>query len=149
MAKVVLTTVVVLALSCYGALFLSWNQTPQDIVTLQVGGTRFSQPLPIGALVFIGLVVGMIVMAVASWSAWAGQRGVAQKAAAQVKKAREKLQAQLDLINELRARTAELEAELANARTGNGTWGQVAAGDIAVPEVPAASAHSAEDPDVI
>jgi hypothetical protein len=149
MAKVVLTTAALLALSCYGALFLSWNQTPQDIVTFQAGGTRFSQPLPIGALVFIGLVVGMLVMAVASWSAWAGQRGLARKAAAQVGKAREKLQAQLDLINELRARTVELEAELASARTGNGTWGQVAAGDIAVPEVPAVGAHSADDPDVI
>lgn len=150
MLKVTLTMVVVLALLVYGALFLLWNNAPQDITTWQLMGVKYSQSLPVGALAFAGLVVGALLMAVGCWSAWASQRAVASKAMAQVKRAKEKLQAQLDVINELRARVEQLDGELASLQTGNGTWGQVSAGDVTLPEVPAQAAPAAEDdPEII
>ncbi|NPV48259.1 MAG: DUF1049 domain-containing protein [Armatimonadetes bacterium] len=151
MVKVIIGAVLGLLLLVYGALFLAWNMTPQDIVALRwFGGVQYSQALPVGSLVFIGLVVGALLMAIACWSAWASQRSIAKRAVAQVQKAKEKLQAQLDAINELRAQVAQLEEELESSRAGNGTWGQVSAGDIAVPDVtPGVDAAAADDPDVI
>mgnify|MGYP005834679809 CR=1 FL=1 len=151
MVKVIIGSVLGLLLLVYGALFLSWNMTPQDIVAARwFGGVQYSQALPVGSLVFIGLVIGALLMAVACWSAWAGQRALTKRAVAQVQKAKEKLQAQLDAINELRARVEQLEAELESSRAGNGTWGQVSASDIAMPEVtPEPGAEGADDPDVI
>jgi len=160
MVKVIVVTFLVLLLLLYGAAFLLWNMTPQDIVAMRwLGGVQYSQALPVGSLVFIGLVLGALLMA--CWSAWAAQRALAQRAIAQVQRAKEKLQAQLDAIHELRAQVAELEAQRESWKAGNGTWGQVSAGDIAVPEVasgappettrtemPPPGAES-DDPDVI
>ena len=149
MVKVILKMVVVLALLCYGALFLSWNNAPQEIVTWQMLGVKYSQTLPVGALAFAGLIVGAILMAVACWSAWASQRALANRAAAQVKKAKEKLQAQLKAINELRAQNQQLDSELASLQAGDGTWGQASARDVTLPETPAepAPAQPAADED--
>jgi len=153
MVKVILKMVVVLALLCYGALFLLWNNTVQEIVTWQMLGVKYSQALPVGALAFAGLIVGAILMAVACWSAWATQRAVAVRATAQVKKAKEKLQAQLDVINELRARNAQLDGELASLQSGDGTWGQASAADVTLPEAPAEAPPptpaAGDDPEVI
>jgi hypothetical protein len=70
---------------------------------------------------------------------------------AQVQRAKEKLQGQLEAINELRSQVEQLEAELVSHQAGNGTWGQVSAGDIAVPAAVPATApeHGSDDPDII
>jgi uncharacterized membrane protein YciS (DUF1049 family) len=152
MVKVILKMVVVLALLCYGALFLSWNMANQEITTWQLMSVKYSQPLPVGSLVFIGLILGAVLMAVACWSAWAAQKALAGKAVSQVKRAKEKLQAQLDLINELRGQVTQLESDLDAAKAGNGTWGLSNAGDVTVPQVAAAPDNAEvadDDPEVI
>lgn len=130
MGKVIFKVIIGLALLAYAALFLSWNMTPQDIISWQMLGVRYSQPLPVGALAFAGLIVGALIMAVACWSAWATQRATANKAVATVKKAKVKLQAQLDTINEMRAEIEKLEDELDSMQAGDGSWGRVNAADV-------------------
>jgi hypothetical protein len=154
MGKVIFKVVVALAVLAYGALFLSWNMAPTEITGLYwLGGVRYSQSLPLGSLVFIGLILGAVIMAIAAWSAWASQKAVADKATAMVKKAKVKLQAQLDEMNELRADNERLQSEIAGLQAGDGTWGKVKAGDLPATEGQPAAAEAAEtevdDPDVI
>lgn len=124
MVKVIVKVVVGLAALTYGAFFLSWNMVTQEVTGWQMMGMRYSQQVPLGALVFIGLVAGAVIMALAAWSAWAAQKATADRATAQVRKAKEKLQAQLDHINELRAEIDRLEIKLEGLQAGDGTWGQ-------------------------
>ncbi|MCE5240532.1 hypothetical protein LLH23_18895 [bacterium] len=160
MVKVIIKVVVALGLLAYGAFFLSWNIAPQQITGFVWGGIRYSQTLPLGSLVFIGLALGAALMAIAAWATWATQKAQADKYAATIRKAKSKLQAQLDEINDLRDQVARLEAELEGLRAGDGTWGQVTQADIAAGVEGAtaaaepggeASAAQAEvdDPDVI
>jgi multisubunit Na+/H+ antiporter MnhC subunit len=154
MGKVIIKVIIGLIILAYAALFLSWNMAQQEIISWQMMGVRYSQPLPVGSLVFIGLVIGAVIMAIACWSAWAAQKATADKAVATVKKAKVKLQAQLDTINELRAEVEQLEGEIQSLHAGNGTWGRVDAGDIAdlatVDGVtPAAAAAEVDDDEVI
>lgn len=124
MVKVILKVVVGLAALTYGAFFLSWNMATQEVTGWQMLGMRYSQQVPLGALVFIGLVGGAVIMALAAWTAWAAQKATADRAVGQVRKAKEKLQAQLDHINELRAEIDHLEVQLEGLQSGDGTWGQ-------------------------
>jgi hypothetical protein len=124
MGKVIVKVVAGLAVLTYGAFFLSWNMAPQEVTGWQMMGTRYSQQVPLGALVFIGLVGGAVVMALAAWTAWAAQKATADRATAQVRKAKEKLQAQLDHIYELRAEIEQLENRLDGLAAGDGSWGQ-------------------------
>jgi multisubunit Na+/H+ antiporter MnhC subunit len=154
MGKVIIKVIIGLNILAYAALFLSWNMAQQEIISWQMMGVRYSQPLPVGIVVFIGLVIGAVIMAIACWSAWAAQKATADKAVATVKKAKVKLQAQLDTINELRAEVEQLEGEIQSLHAGNGTWGRVDAGDIAdlatVDGVtPAAAAAEVDDDEVI
>lgn len=131
MGKVIVSVLVVLALLAYGACFLSWNLAPQEVTGFVLLGTRYSQSLPLGSLVFIGLVLGAVVMAIATWSAWASQKATADKHAATIRRAKAKLQDQLDEINDLRAEVERLEGQVASLQSGDGTWGQVTQADIA------------------
>ncbi|MBU0607312.1 MAG: hypothetical protein KKI08_05465 [Armatimonadetes bacterium] len=161
MVKVILSVLAVLLVLAYGAFFLTWNLAPQQVVGFSVGGMRYTQTLPLGSLVFVGLVIGAAIMACASWSAWATQKATADKHAATIRKAKVKLQNQLDEINDLRDQVARLEAELASLQTGDGTWGKVNQADIEAgaaepgseaptPEVAQAPAEpEVDDPDVI
>jgi len=133
MVKVIVKVIIGLLALCYGALFLSWNMGPQEIISWQMGGWKYSQPLPLGTLPFIGLVVGAVIMAIAAWSAWAVQKGAADRATGMVKKAKAKLQAQLDTINELRAEAERLKSEMESLRAGDGTWGQTNAASVEAP----------------
>ena len=151
MVKVIIKVFVALVVLAYGALFLSWNMTPQEITGLYwLGGVRYSQSLPVGSLVFIGLIAGAVIMAAASWAAWAAQKATADKATAMVKKAKMKLQAQLDQITELRTETERLQAEIVSLQAGDGTWGKVTAAALeAGAESTAAPEGEVDDPDVI
>lgn len=124
MVKVIISVLLALLVVAYGAAFFAWNMTPQEVIGLQVMGQRYSQNLPIGSLVFVGLIIGAIIMGVAAVGTWSSQRARADKATAMVKKAKVKLQAQLDTINELRDEVDRLEAQIASLHAGNGTWGQ-------------------------
>lgn len=143
MLKVIFKVIIVLLLVGYAAFFLSWNMAPQNIVSWNLFGTRYTQAMPVGTLGFAGLIIGAIIMALACWSAWATQRGLALKGAATIKKAKGKLQAQLDTINELRAENERLEAELESLQAGDGSWGRVAAGDL--PNTPVAATAPSDD----
>lgn len=161
MGKVILSVVAILLVLSYGAFFLSWNIAPQQVTGLLWGGERFSQSLPLGSLVFIGLILGALLMGWASWSAWSTQKALADKHAATIRKAKTKLQAQLDEINELRAEVDRLQGELAGLQAGDGTWGKVSQADVEAgtaavePEGEAAAVAATpeepevDDPDVI
>jgi hypothetical protein len=124
MFKVIFKVEVGLAFLAYSALFLSWNMGAQPIISWQMMGVTYSQPLPVGGLAFIGLILGAVIMAVACWTAYASQKAHADKAVATVKKAKVKLQAQLDTIVELREEVDSLKAQIADLQAGDGTWGQ-------------------------
>ncbi|MEN6547802.1 MAG: bZIP transcription factor [Armatimonadia bacterium] len=124
MLKVVISVLIALLIVAYGAAFLAWNMTSQDIVGWQAFGVRYSQHLPVGSLVFVGLILGAVIMAIAAGSTWAAQKSRADRATAMVKKAKVKLQAQLDEINDLRDEVERLEAQVASLQSGDGTWGQ-------------------------
>jgi len=161
MVKVIVSVVALLLVLTYGAFFLSWNIAPQQVTGFLWGGMRYSQALPLGSLVFLGLVLGALVMGAAAWSAWAGQKATADKHAATIRKAKTKLQTQLDEINDLRSDVERLQGELASLQAGDGTWGRASQADIeagavavqAAGAAPAAGATAAEpevdDPDVI
>lgn len=150
MVKVIISVLVALLLLAYGAGFLSWNIAPQEVTGLWLGGVRYSQTLPLGSLVFIGLIIGAAIMAVAAWSVWTTQKATADKATAMVKKAKVKLQAQLDEINDLRGEIQRLECEVAGLKAGDGTWGAVTAADLnAGSESADAPTAEVDDPDVI
>jgi len=145
MVKVILSVLAALLVLVYGAFFLTWNLAPQQVFGFVFGGTRYSQTLPLGSLVFIGLIIGAVVMACASWSAWAAQKAVANKHAATIRKAKVKLQAQLDEINDLRDQAARLQGELEGLQAGDGTWGRVTQADLAAGASGAAPADEAGD----
>jgi hypothetical protein len=147
MFKVIFKVIVVLLFLGYAAFFLSWNMAPQEIIGWDLAGVRYTQALPVGALAFIGLFVGAIVMAASCWSAWATQRALAKKAVATVKKAKVKLQAQLDMINELRGEVTRLEGELEGLQAGDGTWGRVAASDLPGADLASSDAPATADDD--
>lgn len=158
MVKVILSVLVVLLVLAYGAFFLTWNLVPQQVTGFVWAGVRYSQPLPLGSLVFIGLVLGAVVMACASWSAWSAQKAVANKHAATIRKAKVKLQTQLDEINDLRDQVGRLQAELESLQAGDGTWGQVTQADLeggvaeaapAAEPADTAATPEVDDPDVI
>jgi hypothetical protein len=157
MVKVIVKVLVALGVLAYGALFLSWNMTPQEITGLSLGSVRYSQMLPAGSLVFIGLIVGAVIMAAAAWSSWAAQKAAADHAAAVVKKAKVKLQAQLDEMNNLRAEVQKLQGDITSLQAGDGTWGKVSATDLGAAAASDETAGAAtpapaaevDDPDVI
>lgn len=144
MLKVIIKVVVALLFLAYGAFFLAWNMKAETIVGFQWGADTYSQILPVGALAFVGLIIGALIMAIAAWSSWATQKTTADRATAMVKKAKTKLQAQLDTINELRDEVDRLQAEVASLQAGDGTWGKVTHDDV-----PAAGEESVDDDDVI
>ena len=143
MLKVIFKVIVALLALGYAAFFLSWNMASQEIITWNLLGVKYTQALPVGTLGFAGLFAGAIIMAISCWSAWATQKAMVNKAVATVKKAKVKLQAQLDLINELRGEVERLEGELESLQAGDGTWGRVAADD---PSEDAAAGSTAVDP---
>ena len=153
MFKVILKAIVGLFFLLYAALFLSWYLCPQEIGGWDFMGVKYSQTLPVGMLALAGLILGGIIMAISAWSAWAAQKAVANKAVATVKKAKVKLQAQLETIQELRGKVERLEGELMSMQAGDGTWGRVNAADVqgAVTPPPQAEGTAAEvdDDDVI
>lgn len=147
MFKAIVIVFLGIVLLAYGSLFFAWNLTPQEITSWQLGA-RYSQVLPVGSLAFIGLVLGALIMAVATASTYASQRATTRKAAATIRKAKAKLQAQLDAINELRGEVERLEGELAGLRAGDGTWGKASYAPEAATESTTAAAAT-EDDDII
>jgi hypothetical protein len=154
MLKVIIKVLLSLLSLAYAAAFLFWNSASQDIVTWNLR-VKLSQALPVGALAFIGVVIGAAVMAISALSAYGTQKAAATKAVATVKKAKEKLQAQLDAINELRAEVERLEGELSSLQAGDGSWGRVnvgeagAATDAGAQAAPSATHSETDDDEVI
>lgn len=130
MAKVIAKVLIALGVLTYAAFFLSWNMTPQEVVGFYWAGMRYSQMLPVGSLVFVGLIAGAMIMAAAAWSAWSAQKAVADKHAATVRRAKAMLQEQREEIEALQAKITELEGKIASLQAGNGTWGEVTGADL-------------------
>ncbi len=112
MLRVIIFVALGALLLVYGMLFATWNMTPVTVIGFQIGDDAYGEKLPVMALPLVGLVVGLVVMAVAVWSEWSAQRKRAAHAAAQIERAKEKLQKQHEAIVELREEVERLNQEL-------------------------------------
>jgi type VI protein secretion system component VasK len=102
-------TVLVLVLVCgYLALFLSWNAAPQPVTGLQIGDSKYVQPMPVGLLFIAGVLVGAVAMAVALWAPWKALKAGELQQQELIQRAKSKLKAQDTKIKEL---TRQLEAK--------------------------------------
>ena len=149
MFKVIFKVIVALLFLGYAAFFLSWNMAPQEIIAWNLLGVKYTQALPVGLFGFVGLFLGAIIMAISCWSAWATQKAMVNKAVATVKKAKLKLQAQLDMINELRGEIERLEGELESLQAGDGTWGRTEATPAQAERSDSPEVESVDDDEVI
>ncbi len=113
MGKVILVVLLVVLLAGYAAMFITWNMAEIDVVGLVYGGTGQGVRMPIGFLALGGVVIGVLVMGFAAWSAWAGEAGKARGASAQLGAAKQKLDERTQMVRDLRDEVADLKKELA------------------------------------
>ncbi len=108
MANAILKVLVVLLVIVYCALFITWNSQLVTVAGLDWFGDRYVQDMPAGYLPLIGAVAGALFMAIMASAAWGAQKGQADRAVAQVAKAKTKLQELADLIKQQRQEIAQL-----------------------------------------
>lgn len=108
MASAILKVLVVLLVIVYCALFLTWNSQYVTVAGLDWFGDRYVQDVPAGYLPLIGAIAGVLFMAIVAWGEWARQKSQADRAVAQVAKAKAKLQELADLIKQQRQEIARL-----------------------------------------
>ena len=113
MGKVILIVLLVVLFAGYAAMFITWNMTEIDVVGLVYGGTGQGVRMPIGFLALGGVVIGVLVMGFAAWSAWAGQAGKARGASARLGVAKQKLEERTQMVRDLRDEVADLKEQLA------------------------------------
>lgn len=113
MGKVILIVLLVVLLAGYAAMFITWNMTEIDVVGLVYGGSGQGVRMPIGFLALGGVVIGVLVMGFAAWSAWAGQAGKARGASARLGVAKQKLEERTQMVRDLRDEVADLKEQLA------------------------------------
>lgn len=117
MLRIVLTVLFLLVLMAYGAGFILWNMTPIEVVGFQWAETAYGTSMPLAFLGLAGVVIGVLLMAIAASSAWAGQRASAAEARARFELAKKKLNERTEMVRVLRDDVASLRAAL-NAATG-------------------------------
>ncbi len=108
MANAIVKVLVVLLVIAYCALFITWNSQLVTVAGLDWFGDRYVQDVPAGYLPLIGAVAGALFMAIMAWGEWANQKSRADRAVAQVAKAKTKLQQLADLIKRQRQEIAQL-----------------------------------------
>ncbi len=115
MAKVIITVLLVVVLALYGAMFITWNMqniTVVGFVSPLSPDQGYSAVMPQAFLAIGGLVVGVVIMAVAAWSTWTAQNSAKRTAQSQVAVAKQKLQERTDMVRALRQEVKKLKDEL-------------------------------------
>jgi hypothetical protein len=134
--------VLVLVLVCgYLALFLSWNATPQPVTTLQAGGTRYEQAMPVGLLFIVGVLVGAVAMAVALWNPWNALKAAQAQQQELIQRAKSRLKSQDGKIKEL---TRQLEELVSSTEADEDDMGLAPEAQAAVAEVEASTDEPAQ-----
>ena len=119
MVRAVVTVLILIVIIAYSVFFLTWNA--QDVA---VYGIKWSADnglwarVPMGLLLFGGVIVGAVAMVVALRGPWAGMKEEALAARGLVEKAKAKLKSQDQKIKKLTKQVDRLEAERA-AEAGN------------------------------
>ena len=114
MAKVIITVLLIVVLALYGAMFITWNTqtiTVVGFVSPLSPDQGYSTVMPQAFLAIGGVIVGIVIMAIAAWSTWAAQKDTARTAQAQVAAAKKKLQERTDMVRELRGEVKKLKNE--------------------------------------
>jgi hypothetical protein len=117
MFKVIVCVLLAVVLMGYGAFFITWNMDVVHITGFELGETAYGTDMPVSFLALAGVVVGVLIMAIAAWSTWAGQRHAAMEARARLELAKKKLGERTDMVRVLREDVASLRAAL-NASAG-------------------------------
>ncbi len=139
--------------AAYAGLFISWNGEPILITTWKLGVPLYEDRLPVGILPLAGVVVGLIITAVAvmgPYRAITGQLRQAQRerdsANDLVEKAKARIRSQKGTIAQLEKEKGELEAQL--AQLGGEQPAQEAQGEAgsAAGPGPEANQEAAQDP---
>jgi len=113
----------------YSFAFLMWNSADKvNVVTwrLLVPNPLWVEGVPVGILPLLGVLIGALVMLVATWSPWARQRAAARAAEEKMQKAiqrfneqKARLAAQNEEIGGLEEQVATLQAAVARQTSGN------------------------------
>ena len=107
MAGAIAKVLILIVLVAYCAGFIAWNNQTTTVVGWDLG-YRYVQDMPLAYLALEGAVIGAVLMAIATWGEWARQKRRSDVAAAQVAKAKNKLQELAAMIKQQRAQIAEL-----------------------------------------
>ena len=110
MAKVVFSVILLLVLTVYGAMFLTWNTQTVGLTALSFQGQYWVEDnIPVGYVALGGLLAGAVLMGLFVAGGYASQHSALSHAQTKVQRARK-------LIKQLRGRVEELEGQLASAR---------------------------------
>lgn len=115
MVRSIIIVAALLAGLAYAAFFLMWNAETRAhlIVTPKLGGHPYwIESVPVALLPIIGAVIGAVIMAIAAWLPWAGQRAAAKALEAKLQKAIDKFNEQKGILRARNERIADLEEEL-------------------------------------
>ncbi len=106
MAKVIFTVLFLIVAVLYGAMFVMWNMEVVSVVGFvspMDPDQGYATEMPLAFLAVIGAIVGVLVMAIASWATWAAQRDAARQAQRQLAVAKQKLQERTEMVRKMRA----------------------------------------------
>ncbi|MGQ9733113.1 MAG: hypothetical protein ACUVX8_17780 [Candidatus Zipacnadales bacterium] len=155
MLRAVALVLGVLILCVYLAFFLSLNMETYNFRVFRTSGSYFEQPLPVGSLLVIGIVLGAVAMALALWAPWnalktsaAQQRALVQKAKQRLKSQDEKIKSLTKQLEEAKAASAEVEEGATELDTAT----KAAVAELASVEVdspPSQTGSAEEDSEVI
>lgn len=123
MPRLVIASIILVLLLAYAVMFATWNLEPVKVVGLRFGGQEYWENVPVAYLPLIGVIVGVVVMAVAAYVQWQGNRAVIGKLNQQVSRAREVVEQQKKRISELEEALRATREELARLEEGAGRPG--------------------------
>ncbi len=106
MARVILTVLLLLVATVYGAMFIMWNMEDISVVGFvspMDPDQGYAVTMPQAFLAAIGVLIGVVVMGIAAWGTWAAQKDAARQARRQLAVAKQKLEERTDGVRTLRA----------------------------------------------
>lgn len=106
MARVILTVLLLLVATVYGAMFIMWNMEDISVVGFvspMDPDQGYAVTMPQAFLAAIGVLIGVVVMGIAAWGTWAAQKDAARQARRQLAVAKQKLEERTDMVRTLRA----------------------------------------------
>ena len=110
MAKVVFSVILLLVLTVYGAMFLTWNTQTVGLTALSFQGQYWVEDnIPVGYVALGGLLAGVVLMGLFVAGGYASQHSALSQAQTTLLRAKRRLK-------QLRGRVEELEGQLESAR---------------------------------